>query len=397
MDTITRIWFGRAGTNAVFSAEWMKSIQKTVLLLALLIAVCVPRHIPKALGETAGPETAANAKQRAGQLRKALPPESSKTLSLMLEPGDEAEAAAAYEIVELISGGLETGPHGDAVLNLAPKLDKGGIQNIADLLTLADCDMAILPLPLLIRASGEIGEENLRKHIVYIAPLFKEEFHLLASWSISEVKQLAGKTVNLGVKDSAGDILGREIFNHLGLNVNVVNIEHTGAIRAIQEGKIDADLVLSGKPLSALQDYTLAGPFRFLGIPPVEGLEKDFVPAKLTHGDYPKLIPEGVVYDTIAVPSVLIAYNWPKGSSRYRLLDLFARTFLLRFSELESGSHLPKWREIDLNAAIPGLTQFPPAERWLDQREFEFFLAKRRINLPADRTQLFQDLIRLRK
>jgi hypothetical protein len=41
------------------------------------------------------------------------------------------------------------------------------------------------------------------------------------------------------------------------------------------------------------------------------------LPAVLTSDDYPNLIEPGGRIDTIAVPTVLAAYNWPPNTERY--------------------------------------------------------------------------------
>jgi hypothetical protein len=79
--------------------------------------------------------------------------------------------AAVYEIVTLIARHQVTGPHGEVALRVAPMVGDGGLQNIRDVLTLAEADMSIVPVALLNRASAVLGLGDLRKQIVYIAPL----------------------------------------------------------------------------------------------------------------------------------------------------------------------------------------------------------------------------------
>jgi uncharacterized protein len=345
-----------------------------------------------------GLKVVANPSNETNSHKKAKPARDSNTLGIVT--GNDTEFAAAEDVVTLISTGQETGPHGEVVLGVVPILGGGGVQNIRDVLTLADADMSIVPVPLLDRATATLGLEALRRHIVYITPLFEEEFHLLASRSILNISDLAGKTVNLGMKNGAADVLGREIFVRLGIDVNVVNLNQNDAINAMSNGRIEADLVLSGKPVRSLASYTWAEGFHFIAIPHSPALEKEFLPATLTHGDYPNLISSGLSatesVDTIGVDSVLIAYNWPKSDDRYRLLDLFVRTLFSRFSELQSGPHHPKWREVSLAASLAGWAQFPPAQRWVDRKEFESFLSKRGIDAAADRGRLRQDFLHLR-
>jgi hypothetical protein len=126
-------------------------------------------------------------------------------------------------------------------------------------------------------------------------------------------------------------------------------------------------------------------------------LEKDFLPATLTHDDYPDLILPGQSIDTIGTRSVLIAYNWPNGSDRYRLLASFVYTLFSRFSELQTGPDHPKWWDVNLAATVPGWSRFLPAQRWFDQQEFDSFLNKFGKGAETDRARLFHDFLRWRE
>jgi TRAP-type uncharacterized transport system substrate-binding protein len=371
-------------------------IPKNVLSVVLLVVACMAQLIPGATAQTSATESVTNATNETRPLKKAGPPHDQNTTGLVAGDPNRTEFAAADEISILIATGQETGPHGEVALRVAPMVGDGGLQNIRDVLTLAEADMSIVPVALLNRAPV-LGLGDVRKQIVYIALLYVEEFHILAPLWIRNISDLAGKTVNLGVKNSAVAVLGGEIFERLGLKVNVVNLDQSAAMSAMKTDEIAADMVLSGKPVGSLASYSLVEDgFHFIAIPYLPALEKEFLPATLTHDDYPNLILSESV-PTIGARSVLIAYNWPKGSDRYRLLDFFVRTLFSRFPTLKAGPHHPKWEEVNLAATLPGWSRFPHAQRWLDQQEFDTFLSKFGNGAEADRARLFDDFLRWRK
>jgi uncharacterized protein len=366
---------------------------KNVLSVILLAAACIAQLIPCATAQTSATDRVTNATNETRPLKKAGPPHDQNTTGLVT---GETEFATANEIATLIATGQETGPHGEVALRVAPMVGDDGLQNIRDVLTLADADMSIVPVALLNRAPV-LGLGDVRKEIVYIAPLYVEEFHILAPLWVRNINDLAGKTVNLGVKNSAGAVLGGEIFERLGLKVNVVNFDQSAAVSAMKTGEVWADLVLSGKPVGSLASYSIIEDgLHLIAVPYLPALQKEFLPATLTHDDYPNLILSESV-TTIGARSVLIAYNWPKGSDRYRLLDSFVRTLFSRFPTLKAGPHHPKWEEVNLAATLPGWSRFPLAQRWLDQQEFETFLSKFGNGAEADRARLFDDFLRWRK
>jgi uncharacterized protein len=368
---------------------------RNVLSIVLLMAACMAQLILGATAQTSALEGVTNAINETSPLKKARSPHDQNTTGIVTGDPNGTEFAAADEIATLIATGQETGPHGEVALRVAPMVGDGGLQNIRDVLTLAEADMSIVPVAMLYRARAALSLDNVREQIVYIAPLYEEEFHIVAPWTIRNISDLAGKTVNLGMKNSAVAVLGREIFERLGLKVNVVHLDQSGAMSAMRTGKIAADLLLSSRPVGSLASYE-GNYFHVAAIPYLSAL-KDFLPVTLTHDDYPNLIFPGQSIDTIGTRSVLIAYNWPKGSDRYRLLDLFVRTLFSRFSELQTGPHHPKWREVNLAATLPSWSRFPPAQRWLDQQEFESFLSKWGSGAKADRARLFHDFLRWRE
>jgi TRAP-type uncharacterized transport system substrate-binding protein len=367
---------------------------RNVLSVVLLMAACMAQLIPGATAQTSALERDTNATNETIPLKKAGSPHDEYTTGIVTGGQNETEFAAASEIATLIATRQVTGPHGEVALRVAPMVGDGGFQNIRDVLTLAEADMSIVPVALFNRARAEPGLDDVRRHIVYIAPLYVEEFHVLAPLWIRNISDLAGRTVNLGVKNSAAAVLGGEVFERLGLKVNVVNLDQSAAMSALKKGEIWADLVLSSKPVRSLASE--AG-LHLIGIPYLPALEKDFLPATLTLDDYPYLVFGQTSVNTIAARSVLIAFNWPKGSNRYRLLDFFVRSLFSRFPELQVGPHHPKWREVNLAATLPGWSQFPPAQRWFDQQEFESFLSKRGIDAEADRARLLHDFLRWRE
>jgi hypothetical protein len=87
--------------------------------------------------------------------------------------------------------------------------------------------------------------------------------------------------------------------------------------------------------------------FRIMPLPHDKSLRADYLPATLISADYPRLIPPGQTVDTIAVNTVLIASNWPKGSDRYRRIEKFVDALLSKIDEFRKPPRHPKWREVN--------------------------------------------------
>jgi hypothetical protein len=78
------------------------------------------------------------------------------------------------------------------------------------------------------------------------------------------------------------------------------------------------------------------------------------------------LVPKGERIAMIAVPTILVAYNWPQQSDRYRRVARLEDHLFSRLERLQSPSFDPKWKEVNLRAKVPSLERFRPAQEWLD-------------------------------
>jgi hypothetical protein len=106
--------------------------------------------------------------------------------------------------------------------------------------------------------------------------------------------------------------------------------------------------------------------------------------------------------DTIAVPSVLAAYNWAPNTERSRKLALFVDAFFTKFAALQNPPFHPKWKEVSLSARLAGWNRLPFAQQWLDKhgvepvkrQRFEAFLQENqdaaKIQSEADKEALFR-------
>jgi len=252
-------------------------------------------------------------------------------------------------------------------LRVLPVVGAGGARNIRDLRFMKGLDLAITQTNLLAQAreSNEIGKID--DKIVYLATLFNEEMHVLvrADSELVSIEQLGGRTVSLGEVGSGTQLIARDVLARLGIAVREANMAAPEAIDRLNAGEIDALVLIGGKPVPALANIP-AG-LRVLPVPFARPLREDFLPARLSSEDYPGLIEPGRRIDTLAVGTVLIAGNWPKGSDRYGKLATFVTAFFARVAALQTPPRHPKWREVNLAASLPGWTRFAAAQDWLAQ------------------------------
>jgi len=293
-----------------------------------------------------------------------------------------------------------------------PVIGKGGGQNIRDVRFLKGVDLGITQSILLneFRDDNEIG--RIDDKIVYVTKLFNEEMHVLvrADSGISAIEQLNGKKVNFSDVGSGSQLSARDIFRRLGIKADEINVGQTDAFEKMKSGEIAATILIAGKPTAAMGKLQASDGFRFLPVPFSKPLQNAYLPAALGHDDYPGLVEAGHDVNTIAVSAVLIAYNWPQDSDRYRRIAKFVNVFFPKLAEFQKPPRHPKWRETNLAAVLPGWTRFAAAEQWLDRnggarlpadsarQQFDQFLAAHRAsgasadpNNADERERLFEE------
>jgi TRAP transporter TAXI family solute receptor len=253
-------------------------------------------------------------------------------------------------------------------LRILPILGKGSVQNVKDILHLRNIDMGIVQSDVMgyFKQTGELGRD-IDRRLVYVTKLYNEEVHIIASKSINSIKDLAGKQVNFAEQGSGTQFSARQIFKMLNMNVREVNMGQTDALLKVKQGEIAATIFVAGRPAAAIKALAKDPDYKLLPIPFTTELENDYLPAKFVADDYPNLVDAGQSVETIAVGAVLAVYNWGDGTDRQRRVTAVVDKFFSKFSEFQKAPRHPKWKEVNLNARLPGWNRLPAATAWLER------------------------------
>jgi TRAP transporter TAXI family solute receptor len=251
-------------------------------------------------------------------------------------------------------------------IRIVPIVGKGSLQNIGDLLHLPGADLALIAADALAYAqSMHLYPGELNK-IQYISKLYENDLHVCARPEIQTLADLQGKPVNIDVEGAGTNLSSRAILKTLGIEPELRTEEPGIGQEKLRRGEIAANIYFAGKPIRLFATSPADTGLHFVPVPPNEALEKTYVPGGLlTHADYPTLIPEGTQVETIGVGVTLAVVGAQAGTVRYRNLATFVDAFFSKFSELLKPPHHPAWHNVNLAAALPGWTRFPPAEAWL--------------------------------
>jgi TRAP-type uncharacterized transport system substrate-binding protein len=278
---------------------------------------------------------------------------------------DDTYLQMAYDLAEVLNDGEN--------LRILPIAGIGGPRNIRDVRYLRGIDIGLTQTSILnnFRRSNERMGQTENK-IAYLAKLFNEEVHLVAKPNITSIEQLRGLKVNLDTKGSGTSYSMRDLFKTFGIEVEEVSVSQVEALEKVKSGEIAATALIAGKPVRSMSKLTRMDRLHFVPIPYPAQLIGDYLPATLTHDDYPELVSAGETVDTVAVGAVLIAYNWPKtNADRYRRVQRFVEAFFPKIAEFQKPPRHVKWREVNLAANLPGWPRFEAAQAWLDNQRQE--------------------------
>ena len=292
-------------------------------------------------------------------------------------------------------------------LHVLPIVTRGPAENVEALLYLKGVDAAIINSDALEQFKTLVP--NIQQRITYILNLFPSELHVFVRPEINSLDDLKGKKVNFNTPGTAAAYSGPLIFDRLKLDVEKTFIPHQVALEQMKAGQGDmaAVVFITSKPIDTFARGKWQPGFKFLPVP-----FEDFgfyLPSTLTSSDYPDLIPPGQEIQTIAVPTILAAYNWPRASDRYKRVARLTENLFTRLDKLQAPGFHPKWKDVNLNAKVPGLDRFPAAQEWLDRAAAARLAATSSGNaataqpgavvltVPADQQRLYQEFLEWRR
>jgi TRAP-type uncharacterized transport system substrate-binding protein len=292
-------------------------------------------------------------------------------------------------------------------LRVLPTISRGAAANLQDLLYLRGIDVAFTQSDVFEYFRTERKTPNLDTRVQYIIRLPVAELHVTARADIHTLEDLRGQKVVFGPPGSSPTLTGPIVFPRLGIPVEPVFVDFSTGMKMLISGEVAGLLGVVSKPVDFWSKMPSNAGLHLLPVPYTKALADLYVIGEFTNADYPNLIPPGERIDTIAVPSVLAVYNWPKNSDRYRRVERFIQYLFNRWDKLTQPPFHPRWRDVNLAATVPGWTRFSVSEEMLqhvgqdstDQamaRDFQTYMTRQVRTAPineAERDALFRQFL----
>jgi TRAP-type uncharacterized transport system substrate-binding protein len=252
-------------------------------------------------------------------------------------------------------------------LRVLPVLGKGSAQNLIDIIRLKNIDMGFVTTDALEFVKTESNIPDIAKRVRYIAPLFYNDIHIVARQEIKTLEDLNGKRIF--AERSIGLPAARAIFRRMGIEADIDSqTDPDGGLQKLLSGERDAWVASVSKNAPVIKNIkNEGGKFHLLEIPYTRPLQDIYLPSDFSSEEYPNLVPQGSRVDTVAVSTMLLVYNWPLESDRYRRVARFVDALFDKLPLFRQPPRHPKWRDTVISTNIPGLERFRAAQDWLDR------------------------------
>ena len=252
-------------------------------------------------------------------------------------------------------------------LRVLPVLGKGSAQNLIDIIRLKNIDMGFVTTDALEFVKTESNIPDIAKRVRYIAPLFYNDIHIVARREIKTLEDLNGKRIF--AERSIGLPAARAIFRRMGIEADIDSqTDPDGGLQKLLNGERDAWVASVSKNAPVIKNIkNEGGKFHLLEIPYTRPLQDIYLPSDFSSEEYPNLVPQGSRVDTVAVSTMLLVYNWPLESDRYRRVARFVDALFDKLPLFRQPPRHPKWRDTVISTNIPGLERFRAAQDWLDR------------------------------
>src|SRR6202165_5187989 len=252
-------------------------------------------------------------------------------------------------------------------VHVLPIVTRGPTENVNDLLYLRGVDTAIINSDSLEEYKSQVPQ--IQERITYLLSLFPSELHIFVRPEIKSLQDLVGKKVNFNTQGTAAAYSGPLIFSRLGLDVEKMFIPHPLALEQMRRGEIAGVVFVTSTPVDAFVRGKWGEGFKFLPVEYGAKFEDYYLPSYLDSTDYPNLVAKSERIATIAVPTILAAFNWRYGSDRYRRVARFVDELYSGVDKLKTPGFDPKWKDVNLSTKVPGLERFQAAREWLHRSD----------------------------
>lgn len=271
-----------------------------------------------------------------------------------------------------------------AGVDILVKESEGSIANIKRMASKENAAFGIVQSDVLgfLKRSDDSRMQEIANKLRLVLPLYNEEVHLFANQSIQSFKDLQGKRLAVGKKESGNWLTSTNLLQLTDVTPSeLLYLSPAQAVTAVLTGEADAMIYVAGKPvklfsnlekLQSKPEYEgLTENVHFVSLDDPKMLE-EYEAGKIDSTDYPWF---GESIPTIAVKALMISFDFSSRRNGYyvqrcRQLSVLGRTIRENIDGLKQTGH-PKWQEVDLDREDIGIWELDACSRSVEKKDVD--------------------------
>ena len=238
------------------------------------------------------------------------------------------------------------------------------------MLRAGDVHLGLSSLDAVITIDGSVPEG-----LSAVCRLYDSHLHLvvMAGSAIDEFRDLEGKRISLGARDSGTEFTALRVLKLGPVNARGRSLSQAESAAALRDGEIDAMFSLTGVPTPAITDLALRHPIRLIPLDEqadalVTAYPDPYAPAMIPATAY-----AGVpATRTVAVPNVLLVRNDLPDDLVYAITDtIFTHTGPITSASRDDAETVPEAWQINVRTGIStaSIPLHPGAAAWFRDRK----------------------------
>lgn len=188
--------------------------------------------------------------------------------------------------------------------------------------------------------------KNKSEDIKMVFPLYGEEIHILTKKNsgITTFNDLRDKKVVVGVEGSGTWISMKNLLKKTGMKWNGIAKDFDEGLKDVMAEKADAVVYVAGSPTKKLGKLSTGASnfIQLVSIPPSEEISEIYEPTLIKAKTYDWLTSD---VSTYSIKSILVSYDYEKGTKEYQAIIDLVDTILGKMSDLKELGH-PKWENV---------------------------------------------------
>jgi TRAP transporter TAXI family solute receptor len=208
-----------------------------------------------------------------------------------------------------------------------------------------------------------------------VCRLYDSHLHLvvMAGSTIDEFRDLEGKRISLGARDSGTEFTSLRVLDIKPVNADGRYLSQAASAAALRDGEIDAMFSLTGVPTPAITELAQRHPIRLIPLDEqADALLTEF-PGPYAPATIPATAYTGIAATrTVAVPNVLLVRNDLPDDLVYAITDtIFTHTRTIASASRQDAEAVPEAWHINVRTGISTapIPLHPGAAAWFRDRK----------------------------